>query len=361
MRNTFGSSISVTLFGESHGQMNGAVLDGIAPGTQIDYEYIRRKLFLRSPHSDISTPRREKDEFSIVSGVRNGFAEGTPITILIPNSNTRSGDYAKTQFLARPGHADYTAECKYNGFQDASGGGHFSGRITAALVAAGAVCSHALEEKGIFVGTHIKKLGGVCDCEFSEDRLCEEVRMLSNCEFPVLDDRKGEEMQCRILEAKQNLDSVGGILETAVCGVPAGLGEPWFDTCESVLSHILFSIPAIKGVEFGLGFGFADKTGSQVNDCMRSIDGEVTHTSNNNGGILGGITNGMPIIFRTAVKPTPSIARPQNTVDIKTHQNAVIEIKGRHDPCIAHRAAFVVNAAVSIAVYDLLKQLIINN
>ena len=355
MRNTFGSSISVTLFGESHGQMTGAVLDGIAPGTPIDYEYIRRKLFLRSPHSDISTPRREKDEFSIVSGVRNGFAEGTPITILIPNSNTKSDDYAKTQFLARPGHADYTAECKYNGFQDASGGGHFSGRITAALVAAGAVCSHALEEKGIFVGTHIKKLGGVCDSEFSEDRLCEEVKMLSNCEFPVLDDIKGEEMQRRILEAKQNLDSVGGILETAVCGVPAGLGEPWFDTCESVLSHILFSIPAIKGVEFGLGFGFADKMGSEANDCMRNIDGEVTHTSNNNGGILGGITNGMPIIFRTAVKPTPSIARPQNTVDIKTHQNAVIEIKGRHDPCIAHRAAFVVNAAASIALLDLIK------
>lgn len=352
MKNTFGRDVAVTLFGESHGAMIGAVLDGIAPGTKIDEEYIRTALTLRSARSDISTARSEKDDFCFVSGVKNGTATGTPICILIPNGDTRSSDYGKTGFLARPGHADYTARCKYHGFEDRAGGGHFSGRITAALVAAGAICCSALEEKGIFIGTHISRAAGISDEEFSD--LPSQVRLLAKKPFPVLSDKKGDMIHAKILEAKQNSDSVGGILETAVTGVPAGVGEPWFDTLEGVLSHALFSIPAVKGVEFGLGFSFADKTGSEANDRLFSENGCITHMTNNNGGVIGGITNGMPVVFRCAVKPTPSIARAQQTVDLESGENGIIEIKGRHDPAIVHRAAFVVNAVTGLVIYDML-------
>ncbi len=352
MKNTFGQHIAVTLFGESHGTAIGAVLDGLCPGLPVDEENIRRMLRLRQPGGAISTARQEKDAFEIVSGAVNGVTTGTPLTIVIPNGDTKSGDYTAMQTLMRPGHADYPAQCKYHGFQDTRGGGHFSGRITAALVAAGAICHSALGAKGIHIGTHISRCAGIGDRGFSD--LQEDIADLSEKLFPVLDEAAGELMQAAILEAKADGDSVGGILETAVTGLPAGVGEPWFDTFESVLSHILFSVPAVKGVEFGDGFALADMRGSLANDPLRYENGQVITQTNHNGGIGGGITNGMPVVFRCVIKPTPSIAKAQQTVDIISKENATLEIKGRHDPVIVHRARIVIDAVTAIAVYDML-------
>ncbi len=352
MKNTFGQHLALTLFGESHGAAIGAVLDGLCPGTPVDEENIRRMLHLRQPGSAISTPRKEADLFEIVSGAVNGVATGTPLTILIPNVDTKSADYAQSQALMRPGHADYPAQCKYHGYQDTRGGGHFSGRITAALVAAGAICHSALENKGIFIGTHISRCAGIPDRNF--ENLTKDIETLSTALFPVLDSAAGTHMQDAILQAKADGDSVGGILETAIAGLPAGIGEPWFDTFEGVLSHILFSVPGVKGVEFGDGFALADMRGSEANDPLRYQDGAVVATSNHGGGIGGGITSGMPVIFRCAIKPTPSIAQPQQTVDIRKKENADLTIQGRHDPAIVHRARIVMDAVTAIAVYDLL-------
>jgi chorismate synthase len=309
-------------------------------------------LTLRQPQGNISTPRKEKDEFKIVSGVFNGKTTGTPITIIIPNENVKSDDYSNIKTVARPSHADYTAECKYHGFQDTRGGGHFSGRITATLVAAGAICKFALEQKGIYIGTHIKRCAGISDREF--DNLLSDIKNLNEKTFAVLDEASGEKMQEAIIDAKTDGDSVGGILETAIIGLPAGIGEPWFDTVESLLSHIMFSIPAVKGIEFGAGFSFADMKGSTANDPMKIENGKIITTTNNNGGINGGITNGMPIIFRTAVKPTPTIFKPQNTIDFSTMTETVSEPKGRHDPAIVHRARVVQDAAAAIVMCDIL-------
>ncbi len=352
MKNTFGSSITLTIFGESHGPYIGAVLDGLAPGMEINEEYIKAKLAKRRPSGKISTKRVETDEFLIVSGAFEGRTTGTPLTLLIPNTSTKSADYSSLSKTPRPGHADYTAMCKYHGFQDPRGGGHFSGRITAALVAAGAILSFALSKKGIKFGTHIKKLGGAYDREF--DKTEKDVDALENLNFPVLDALAAEKMMSAAEAAAECGDSIGGVLESVVIGVPAGVGEPWFDSVEGVLSHILFSIPAVKGVEFGRGFGFADMYGSEANDAFVT-DGERIYTkTNNNGGINGGITNGMPIVFRTAIKPTPSIYKKQETVDLETKTAAELVIEGRHDPAIIHRAAAVVDAAAAIAVADLL-------
>ena len=352
MKNTFGNSVAVTLFGESHGEYIGAVIDGLAPGIEIDREYIRKMLALRRPEGKISTPRREADEFKVVSGVVGNVTTGTPITILIPNENVKSGDYAEMKTVARPSHADYTAECKYHGYQDSRGGGHFSGRITAALVAAGAVCKYALEKKGISIGTHVKRCGGVSDRDFSSLSL--DIAELNNKTFAVLDDAAGEKMREAILSVAADGDSVGGILETAVTGMPAGVGEPWFDTVEGMLSHMIFSIPAIKGIEFGAGFAISDMRGSEANDPMRMECGQIITVTNNSGGINGGITNGMPIVFRTAVKPTPTIFKAQNTVDFKNKSDTVLEGKGRHDPAIVHRARIVQDAATAIVLCDAL-------
>lgn len=352
MKNTFGSSVAITLFGESHGEYIGAVLDGLAPGTEIDKSYIEHMLTLRRPDGKISTPRKEKDEFKIVSGVINGKATGTPITILIPNENTQSSDYAQLKTVARPAHADYTAQCKYHGFQDSRGGGHFSGRITAALVAAGAICKSALEKKGIYIGTHVKKCGGVSDRDFSN--YISDIQALSEKTFAVLDESCEETMKNKIIEAASEGDSVGGILETAVIGIPEGVGEPWFDSAESLISHMMFSIPAVKGIEFGAGFGISDMRGSLANDPLKTENGKIITETNNNGGINGGITNGMPVIFRTAIKPTPTIFKPQNTIDFQTMEETVIEPKGRHDPAIVHRARVVQDAATAIVIYDML-------
>lgn len=352
MKNTFGSSVAVTLFGESHGETIGAVIDGLAPGIVIDHAYIAHMLTLRRPAGKISTSRQEKDEYKIVSGTVNGRTTGTPLTILIPNENVRSGDYAEMKTVARPSHADYTADCKYHGFQDSRGGGHFSGRITAALVAAGAVCRSALEQKGIFIGTHVKSCAGVRDRDFAD--LSADISALNEKIFAVLDEDCGEKMQAAILAAAAEGDSVGGVLETAVTGMPAGIGEPWFDTIEGMLAHMMFSIPAVKGIEFGAGFAISDLRGSEANDPLRMENGKVVSVTNNNGGVNGGITNGMPIIFRTAVKPTPTIFKAQDTVDFRTMTDTVLEPKGRHDPAIVHRARVVQDAAAAIVLCDAL-------
>ena len=352
MKNTFGDNISITLFGESHGSAIGAVIDGIAPGITVDEEKIAYKLLLRRPSGGISTQRVEADKFSIVSGVYNGKTTGTPIAIIIPNENRKSSDYKETENLARPAHADYTAYMKYHGFEDRRGGGHFSGRITAAIVAAGAILTEALENKGIYIGTHMKKCAGISDREF--ENLDEDVKKLKNMRFPVLSEDAAEKMQAEILKAREEKDSVGGILESAVTGLPAGLGEPWFDSIESKISHAMFSIGGVKGIEFGKGFALSDMKGSDANDAFRMKDGKVVTESNNNGGINGGITNGMPLVFSLAIKPTPSIFRKQDTVDFVKGENAEIELKGRHDPCIVHRAKCVADALTAIVLADVL-------
>ena len=354
MKNTFGQSVAVTLFGESHGPMIGAVLDGLAPGIPVDEDFIQKKLTLRRGGAALSTARREPDPFQIVSGVYRGRTTGTPICVVIPNGDTKSADYAPMQALMRPSHADYTAFCKYHSFQDPRGGGHFSGRITAGLVAVGAIAESALREAGILMGTHLSACAGIRDRDFAD--YPRDLAALADKPFPVLDDAAGDRMQQEILRAKEDMDSVGGVLETAVIGFPAGVGEPWFDTVEGVLAHILFSVPAVKGVEFGGGFALADMRGSRANDPMRVQGGRVVTQTNFSGGVAGGITNGMPLIFRCAVKPTPSIALPQDTVDIEKMENAELAIRGRHDPCIAHRARAVIDAAAAIALCDLLSQ-----
>lgn len=354
MKNSFGNNVSVTLFGESHGAAVGAVIDGLPAGISVNESFIEHQLFLRRPVGKISTPRKETDKFSIVSGVFNGKTTGTPICVLIPNENTKSGDYSKNYGKARPGHADYTAYVKYNGCEDYRGGGHFSGRITAGLVAAGAIAVDLLKNKGIYIATHINKCAGVSDTGFNDYK--KDAEYLSAAQFPVLNEGVKDKMISAIEKAAEEGDSVGGILETAVTGVPVGVGEPWFDSVESVLSHALFSIPAVKGVEFGAGFGCADILGSQMNDEFRINDGVITTKTNNNGGINGGITNGMPLVFRCAVKPTPSIAKSQNTVDFTSGEEVVLSVSGRHDPCIVHRARVVVDSVVAIVLCDLLSQ-----
>ena len=352
MKNTFGNNVSITLFGESHGEAIGAVIDGLAPGLEVDNDFISSQLSLRRPVGNISTPRAEKDEFKILSGVFEGKTTGTPICIFIPNENIKSADYGEIRFKMRPSHADFTANAKYHGFEDYRGGGHFSGRVTAGLVAAGAIAINALQKKGIKIGTHISKIAGVCDRGFQNYET--DIDVLNKMTFAVLDSAKGDEMQNKILKAREQLDSVGGVLETAVIGLPAGVGEPWFDSIESMISHGLFSIPAVKGVEFGAGFSIADMKGSEANDSFVANNGAVETATNNNGGINGGLTNGMPIIFRTAIKPTPTIGKEQNTIDIRDNSNVVLEAKGRHDPCIVHRARVVVDSIVAITLCDML-------
>ena len=352
MKNTFGTNVLTTIFGESHGPAVGGVLDGLAPGIEVSCEAIEKKLSLRRPNGVNSTGRVEADEFEIVSGVFEGKTTGTPLCILIPNKNVKSGDYEATRDLARPGHADYTGFVKYHGFADYRGGGHFSGRVTAALVALGAIAQTALEARGIRIGTHIARLSDVSDRGFAD--LDADISALSDRVFPVLFDDAAEKMQAAILAAKEDNDSVGGVLETAVTGLPAGVGEPWFDTLEGLLSHGLFSIPGVKGVEFGDGFALASMRGSEANDPLRPSMGGVVTETNRNGGINGGISNGMPLLFRCAVKPTPSIFKTQKTVSLSTGEAAEISLAGRHDPAIVHRARAVVDAVTALVLCDAL-------
>ena len=353
MKNSFGNSLTLTLFGESHGEYIGAVLDGLTPGIKIDHSAIGDALAKRRPKvGNASTSRVEADNYKIISGEYNGYTTGTPLTLIIPNENKKSGDYSALENKPRPSHADYAAQMKYHGYQDKRGGGHFSGRITAALVAIGGIITPMLNSKGIYIGTHILRLGDAKDRDFGD--LGKDMDILNVADFPTLDKEAGDKMISVANEAKEMGDSIGGILETAIIGIPAGVGEPWFDTVEGVISHAVFSVPAIKGVEFGLGFGFGFARGSEANDQLY-VDGErVLTKTNNNGGVNGGITNGMPIIFRSAVKPTPSIFKEQDTVDLLTMESCKININGRHDSTILPRVSPVINAVAALAIADMM-------
>lgn len=352
MKNTFGSSVSVTIFGESHGAAIGAVLDGFAPGVEVDEEFIAFMLEKRKGPNAISTKRRESDRCKILSGVFDGKTTGTPICLMIENENQHSKDYSAMKYLVRPGHADFAAFEKYHGFQDYRGGGHFSGRLTAAIVAAGAIAVKALQKKNIFITTHVLSCAGISDRPFG-DLVCDH-EIANSLDVPIFDENARKQIEEKIKQAASEGDSVGGILQTAVTGMPSGVGEPMFDSTESVLSHALFSVPAVKGVQFGAGFEFAEMTGSQANDPFCVKDGKIVTTTNNNGGINGGITNGMPIVFDCVIKPTPSIYKQQQTADVSTKENAQLIIKGRHDPAIVHRAPVVIDSVTAIALCDLL-------
>ncbi len=352
MKNTYGSSITLTLFGESHGEAIGAVLDGLCPGIPVDEAYISRLLSKRRPSSAADTARREPDNFKPVSGVVDGRTTGTPLCIIIPNEAQHSGDYAALRGKARPSHADYAAYCKYHGFEDARGGGHFSGRVTAALVAAGGILIPALGALGVTLGTHMKSCASVEDRGFGD--IAADIAALCQADYPTLDPMCGEQMEKAIIAAKAELDSVGGVTETAVLGMPAGVGEPWFDSVEGLLSHALFSLGGIKGIEFGGGFAMSGSRGSLCNDALRVREGRIVTLTNNSGGINGGVTNGMPIVFRCAVKPTPSIAREQQTVDFIKNEDADISIKGRHDPAIVRRVCPVIDSVTALVLCDLI-------
>ena len=351
MKNSFGNAINVTVFGESHGVGVGVLIDGICPGLPVDEDFIAHQLTLRRPSGKISTARREADEFSIQSGVFGGLTTGAPLCIFIPNTDTRSRDY--TPELPRPSHADLTAHEKYHGFEDYRGGGHFSGRITAGLVAAGAIVIDALRQKGIYIGSRITKIAYVSD---NSPTVTDKDVLLSLADsaFAVLDKQAGENMQKAAENAAADGDSVGGVLETVILGLPAGLGEPWFDGVESQISRAVFGIPAVKGVEFGGGFALCEKRGSATNDQFTYENGKIVTETNNSGGIQGGITNSMPVVFRTAIKPTPSISVIQKTVNLNTGKESEIVIKGRHDPCIVHRARVVLDSVAALVVADML-------
>ncbi len=352
MNNTFGRQLTVTLYGESHGASVGALLDGLPAGLSVDEAFIRHQLTLRRPVGRLSTPRQESDPFVIESGVYRGKTTGAPLLIRIPNEDTKSGDYAPFAATPRPGHADYTAAVKYGGYNDPRGGGHFSGRLTAALVAAAGILLPALKEKNIHVATHLAAVAGIPDRPFGD--LAHDMASLNDAAFAVLDPDAAEEMQAAILAAAEDGDSVGGELETVVTGLPVGVGEPWFDTLEGVLAHALFSIPAVKGVSFGDGFALAAMRGSEANDCFLKDGDTVATVTNHNGGINGGIANGMPLVIRCAVKPTPTIHKAQTTLNRETGELVELVAGGRHDPCIVHRARVVADSMVALTLCDML-------
>ena len=350
--------MNYTIFGESHGPAIGVVLEDLPSGVPMDMDFIAAELRRRATgNSPLSTPRKEADQVEVLSGVFEGKTTGTPLCMMIRNGDQHSKDYAAIRYLARPGHADLTGFVRYGGYNDYRGGGHFSGRLTAPLVAAGAVAKLILRENGVQAAAHIAAVGSVWDTPI--DPVHPDMAALTACgqkPFPVLSDTKGEQMQTLILEAKSQLDSIGGVIECAVTGLPMGLGAPDFDrNAETEFARQLFAIPAIKGLEFGDGFGLAALRGSQANDPWTMEGGVPVTTSNHNGGILGGITTGMPLLFRVAVKPTPSIAQPQHTIDMSAQRDAEITVQGRHDPCIVHRAVPVVEAAAALASLRLLK------
>lgn len=351
MKNTIGNEITITLFGESHGEAIGCVLDGVPSGIKIDEAYINEKMNQRKATGKISTGRHEADEVHYLSGIKDGKTEGTPIAIMIQNTNMHSKDYSSLANIARPSHADYAAHLRYSGCEDPRGGGHFSGRLTAPLVAAGSILRFALEQKGILVASHIQTLHGIQDKSFTS--LEQEMKEVNQKAFPVLDDEIGLQMQKEIEKARDAQDSVGGLLETVITGVEGGLGEPTFSSIESRLAEMMFSIPAVKGLEFGSGFELANMYGSEANDAYTIENGRVVTKTNHNGGINGGITNGMPIVFRTVIKPTPSIAQTQDSVNFETMENVKLNIVGRHDPAIIHRARAVVDAMTAFVIADI--------
>jgi chorismate synthase len=356
MSGVWGNNIKLSIFGESHGKGIGVNIDGLPAGLELDFDYIKREMDRRAPGaSKLTTPRKEEDKVDILSGFFNGKTTGTPLCAVIYNKNTISADYEKTKDKLRPSHSDYTGYIKYSSFNDYRGGGHFSGRITAPLVFAGAICRQILEKRDIYIGSHIKSIIDIEDESFHMMNVkAEALISLRASNFPLLNGSFENEMKEAIIEAKNEKDSVGGIIETAVINLSPGLGEPFFDSVESILSHLIFSIPGIKGIEFGAGFDITKMKGSAANDEYYIHDEKIHTYTNNNGGILGGITTGMPLIFRVAVKPTSSIGKMQRTVDIIKQENTKLEIQGRHDPCIITRAIPVVEAVTAIGIYDLL-------
>ena len=353
MSSTYGENLKLSIFGQSHGPAIGMTLDGIPAGLPVNFEKLQKFLNRRAPgQNDWSTPRKEEDAPEFLAGIVDGYTCGAPIAAIIRNSNTRSGDYSNLKDVPRPGHADYTAQVKYGGFQDAAGGGHFSGRLTAPLCVAGGMCKQWLEEMGIRIGARIESIGDVVD-NYDPDMLDPELDSISP-DFPVYTSSIGEKMRQKIAEARASGDSVGGIIQCFIDGVPAGLGEPMFGGVESRIAQIIYGIPAVKGLEFGSGTFSAYLNGSRNNDKFFIAGDKIKTTTNHAGGILGGITNGMPVVFSVTIKPTPSIAQPQKSVNLKTMEEVTLEIKGRHDPCIVPRAVPVVEAAAAIAIYDLI-------
>ena len=357
MASSWSNNISFSVFGESHGPAIGVVMDNVPPGESIDMDKLMQFMARRAPKKDAtSTQRREKDMPQIMSGFLNGKTTGTPLCAFIQNTDQHSNDYLRSKLdtLVRPGHADYTGALRYKGFNDVRGGGHFSGRLTAPLCFAGAVCGQILEKRGIYTGAHIAEIHKIKDDSFDPVTTTrEDILAVREKAFPVINDEKGKRMKRDIEKARNYLDSVGGVVECITINVPAGIGSPIFDGLENSIAQLVFGIPAVKGLEFGAGFNASKLLGSENNDEFYVDDrGHVVTHSNFAGGILGGISNGMPITLRVAFKPTPSIARPQHTVDMKNLSNETIEIKGRHDPCVVPRAVPCVEAAVNIAILN---------
>lgn len=356
MSGMWGSKIKLSIFGESHGNAIGITIDGLPAGFSIDMDKIMMEMARRAPgKSSLSTPRKESDIPEILSGYFEGKTTGAPLCAIIRNSNTKSKDYSKLKDVMRPGHADYTGAVRYKGFNDYRGGGHFSGRITAPLVFAGAICKQILEVKGIIVSAHINSIGKIKDCSFLEIDISDELlNSFKEKELPLINTKLEDEMRQEILSARSSGDSIGGTIECAILGVSPGIGDPFFDSVESTLAHLMFSVPAVKGIEFGKGFDISKMRGSEANDEYYLENGNIKTKTNNNGGILGGITNGMPIIFNVAIKPTASIFKEQNTVNIATMEETTLCIEGRHDPCIVQRALPVIEAVAAIGITELM-------
>ena len=350
MSSTFiGQRLRLSIFGQSHSEAVGMTLDGLPAGIPVDLDALQLFLNRRAPgRNDWSTPRREEDRPEFLCGLKDGFTCGAPLTAVIRNANTRPKDYSQLRIMPRPGHADYTAQVKYRGFQDFSGGGHFSGRLTAPLCVAGGILKKILERRGVTVDARIAAIAGIWDRSPFE-------ASVAGKEFPVVDDAAGEKMRAAIQSARADGDSVGGVIECVVRGLPAGVGEPMFDGLENQLARVLFAVPAVKGLEFGAGFSAANLRGSDNNDAYCIREGRVETLTNNAGGILGGISNGMPVVFRVAVKPTPSIAKAQRSVNLQTLTEEELRITGRHDLCIVPRAVPVIEAAASLAIYDFME------
>ncbi|GEN50791.1 chorismate synthase [Alkalibacterium pelagium] len=358
MSGIWGKQLELSLFGESHGDAIGITINGLPPGFEIDMEEVQFEMARRAPgSSDLTTPRKEKDLPEILSGFLDGKTTGAPLTAIIRNTNTRSKDYSLLKDVMRPGQADYPGRMRYKGHNDHRGSGHFSGRITAPIVFAGAICQQWLKQKGVTVSSHIQSIGHIEDQRFADQKEVthEQAEAFKKDQLPLFDGEKKEAIRDLILEAKEEGDSVGGVVETFVLGIPAGYGNPFFDSVESTLAHLVFSVPAIKGIEFGTGFDITRMKGSEANDeYYYDENGQVKTRSNNNGGIIGGITYGMPIVFRSAVKPPASIKKKQQTINVREGKAAELEVEGRHDPCIVPRVLPVLEAVTAIALTDLI-------
>lgn len=356
MSSVIGDKIKLSIFGESHGEAIGCVIDGLPAGIKIDMNAVYKDMQRRAPGKDkTATPRLEKDIPHVLSGMLDNVTTGAPLAMVIENTNTKSGDYSNLMTVPRPSHSDYPAYVKYGGNNDIRGGGHFSGRLTAPLVFAGSVAKQILSQMGVTIGAHIKQIGSVCDAVSDLNKTDKSLLdALSSSTFSLIDETKEQAMRDEIEKARLSLDSVGGIIECFAVGLPVGLGGNMFDTVEGKLASILFGVPAVKGVEFGIGFGFADKRASEVNDQYEIKNGRVATLSNNNGGVLGGMTDGAPLSVSVAIKPTPSIAKKQKSVNLLTMENAELEIHGRHDPCIVVRAVPVIECAVALGLLDLM-------